>query len=240
MMNVAVCDEDELVVGQIKNILKNKEEVCGCDGYTGLPLLLDALKEGKRYQLVIMAIEWSGREEGTEAAAQIQMLDEETRIIYMTAYPLRYIQQIFLHPAVLSGFLIKPVEKELLVRYIDDFAGGKKGGTAGCLMVKHKKGIISVRFREILYLESESHLITIWTKTDRHNCYGRLEKLLKQLPESFVQCHKSYVVNMKEIHQLERSEIRMENGTVIPVSKARYGDTRDRYMRYMKELSRWG
>lgn len=238
MMKVAVCDEDAYTVGQIKKILDYEEGVDGCDGYTGLPLLWNTMKAGERYQLIIMAIEWAGRAEGIEAAIRIQSMDADVRIIYMTAYPLRYIQQIFLQTTGLSGFLIKPVEEELLLRYIEGFMGGKKREVGDGLLVKNKRGIISVRFREILYLESERHLITIWTKTDRHSCYGRLEKLLEQLPESFVQCHKSYIVNMKEINQIERTGIRMEGGTIVPVSKSRYSTTRSRYLRYMEELAR--
>ena len=54
-----------------------------------------------------------------------------------------------------------------------------------------------------------------------------------RLPETFLQCHKSYIVNMNEIRRIERNRIIMTNETEIPISKSRYGDTRSRYFRYM-------
>lgn len=238
MMRAAVCDSDGAVVNLIKEVLEHTSGIDRCDGYTGLSFLTEALETGEEYQLIILAIEWDGKAEGLETAARIQAMSADVRIIYMTEYPLKYVQQIFLQPTDLSGFLIKPVNGEILQRYIRNILTGKEEGRMDSLMVKNKRGIFSVRFGEILYMESESHVITIQTKTDKHSCYGRLEKLLEQLPESFIQCHKSYVVNMKEIRQIEKNCIQMENGLVIPISKSRYSDTKNRYIHYMEAFIR--
>lgn len=56
---------------------------------------------------------------------------------------------------------------------------------------------------------------------------------LEQLPEYFIQCHKSYIVNMNEISRLERNGICLEQDIVVPVSKSRYGETKKQYFRFM-------
>lgn len=109
MIRVAVCDHNELVRKQTRGFLERVSGVDGCDEYAELLLLVAAMENGSRYQVIIMAIEWDGKADGFESARKIQSLGLDSRIIYMTEYPMRYMQQIFLRPAKISGFLIKKV-----------------------------------------------------------------------------------------------------------------------------------
>ena len=63
----------------------------------------------------------------------------------------------------------------------------------------------------------------------------RLEKLKERLPRSFHQCHKSYLVNMDCIRHIRQQSILLKTGEELPVSKARYAETRAAFFRYMGE-----
>mgnify|MGYP001059702437 CR=1 FL=1 len=236
MKKIAVCDDNPLILEEVMGTVNRVVQAVCCDGYSELESLLAAIKDGKRYLAILMDIEWNGSADGIEAAHKVQQLDKEARIIYMTGYAERYVQQIFLKSANISGFLMKPVEENLLRENLRKIKDEEREAEKKRLLVKYKGAMLSLSFDDIFYLESAGHVITIHTKTGKQSCYDRLEKLFERLPEYFIQCHKSYVVNMKEIQRIEKGKVWMTDYTEIPISKARYGDTKSRYFHYMEGM----
>ena len=51
--------------------------------------------------------------------------------------------------------------------------------------------------------------------------------------KSFLQVHKSFLINMKYVKKLEQSEIVMESGKRIPVSKTRATDVKRTYLQFL-------
>ena len=49
------------------------------------------------------------------------------------------------------------------------------------------------------------------------------------MKESFVRIHKSYLVNMDCIRRIDRKELLLENGTVLPVSKSKYSYVKEAF-----------
>ena len=236
MKGVAVCDDNPLI---LEDVAKAVECILGtecCDRYDDLKNLLIAIEGGERYLAIIMDIEWDGSACGIEAAQKIQRLDECAKIIYMTGYAERYVQQIFLKPANISGFLMKPVEENLLKENLKKIMEDVQEAEKKRLLVKYKGAMLTLSFDDIVYLESAGHMITIHTRTGKQSCYDRLEKIFERLPEYFIQCHKSYVVNMKEIQRIEKGKVLLSDYTEIPISNARYGDTKSRYFHYMEGM----
>lgn len=236
MRKVAVCDDNSLILGEVIEAVDRILGTGFCDGYEDLKKLLAAIEGGERYQAIIMDIEWNGSADGIEAAQKIQQLDSSARIIYMTGYAERYVQQIFLKPANISGFLMKPVEEKMLRENLKKIKDEEQEAEKKRLLVKYKGAMLSLSFNDIVYLESAGHMITIHTREGKQNCYDRLEKLFERLPEYFIQCHKSYVVNMKEIQRIEKGKVLMSDYTEIPISKARYANTKSRYFHYMEGM----
>ena len=234
-MKVAVCDGDQQIRDQLEACLLNHMEgIKQCDGYEDIQSLMKSLDfKEENYRLVILALVWDGEPLGLEAGRRICQLSPQTRILWMCESPGAYIQQVFLEPVNLLGLMAKPVDPEILELYIQKLLQEEMTPAARHLLIRNRGVAVSVRFSEILYLESSGHLVAVQTKDDHYLCYGRLEKFLEQLPEYFVQCHKSYIVNMKEISRLEKGGILMEQGVVVPVSKSRYSTTKKKYFRFM-------
>lgn len=236
MIRVAVCSKDSAVIEQVQKIAGTVLGIGKCDGYQELKNLFFALEGGEQYKAIFLDIRWDREAKGLDAAEKIFKTKPEIEIVYMSAYPERYIQQIFLKSVNVSGFLIKPIDEKVLEEILlkVEQKGQKKDPNS--LLVKHKSTVHSIRFDEIVYLESAGHVVTIHTRSEEHNCYTRLEKLYERLPEYFIQCHKSYVVNMNEIQRIEKSQVMLANETNIPISKARYKETKSRYGRYVEQI----
>ena len=59
------------------------------------------------------------------------------------------------------------------------------------------------------------------TREEVITTYQKLEEVMAQLPKTFVQCHKSFGVNLYEIRQFRAAGILLREGTQIPVSRSR-------------------
>ena len=70
-MRIAVCDDEPLVLEYVKRALDRLPEVDDCQVFSEPGALLDAVREGQRFGIVIMDIEWNGKEAGITAAEQL-------------------------------------------------------------------------------------------------------------------------------------------------------------------------
>ncbi|MDO5408391.1 MAG: LytTR family DNA-binding domain-containing protein [Eubacteriales bacterium] len=232
MARIAVCDKSEQVRVQVMEQIRQIPKVEPCDAYPSLESLLRSLQRGdEAYQVILMDLEWDETEQALELIQEISELAPGTKIVCMAEHPVRYIQRIFLLADNLSGFLIKPLDETVLKSYILKLTAEEQ---RDMLLVKSRGVMRPIPLRDILYMESAGHQIEIRTRTERYSCYGQLQKLLEKLSADFLQCHKSYIVNMREIRHIEGNRIVMSDGLMVPISKSRYGETRERYSHYLK------
>lgn len=235
-MKIALCDNDHAAVKQVVNMVRGMDMVSVCDVYLTIPHIIDAVKRGKDYDIVMMNIGGSAGFDGIGAAKRISELSADTKIIYMTRYTEKYVQEIFLSPANLSGFLVKPVDEEMLKKNLQKVMETRKKAGSRKLVVKYKNEVSSFLYKDILYVESMGHLVVFHTTEGDFCAYNRLEKVKETLPGNFVHCHKSYVANMDYIQKMDKKQIILMDGKILPISKSRYGETRERYSLYTEEL----
>ena len=93
-----------------------------------------------------------------------------------------------------------------------------------CFQVKSSMGIHRIPISDILYFEAHyvPHKIILNTKNKRIEFRGSLKEVADMSPNFFL-CHKSFVVNIKNIVGLYRldhtGEAEMINGSIVPVGK---------------------
>ena len=63
----------------------------------------------------------------------------------------------------------------------------------------------------------------------------RFESFVQQMDERwFERIHRSYLAAYRHIRYIRRYEVEMDNGEIIPLSKNRYADTYERFIRYLQ------
>lgn len=240
-MLIAVCDDQEEILKQVKKMLSGISLVRSVDCYSDPDIFLLMLQD-KTYDAVLMDIDWNRNENGLDYAAKLYEICPYTRVIYMTAYGMNYVEDIFLNRANLSGFLKKPIVPEQLERNLQKLWKEHTDGS-GRLLLHRQGSTLAVPFRDIWYLESSLHKTRVVLKSREYFCNERLTSLMEQLDKRFVNCHKSYIVNMDYIFELQGKELLlsdpMERDTAsgadirrIPISRARNEETRERYFAY--------
>lgn len=117
-------------------------------------------------------------------------------------------------------FLLKPFD---LKRFMQALSKAKmKNNIGGTFFVNINKKLVKVSPNSVLRIESDGNYIKIIQKKDEPNLIvnSSLKKISSNLSqETFVQVHRSHIININEIKDIEDSTIVIQQD-VIPIGKS--------------------
>ena len=99
------------------------------------------------------------------------------------------------------------------------------------IFVKSEYRMVRIDIRQIRYVEAMSEYLRLYLEGDAKPVIALLsmKKLEERLPQSFMRVHRSYIVNLQKIQQVERGRIVMDKDTYIPISEG-YKETFNRFL----------
>lgn len=97
--------------------------------------------------------------------------------------------------------------------------------------IKSDRTKIKVPLVKIIYIETYGRETLFHTsdgdiKTTAHLLLNDLEK---KLGNSFLRCHRSYIINMNHVDTIETEEFLMRNGCRVPMRQRRRQEIRDAF-----------
>lgn len=229
-MNIAVVDDEKIIREQIKGLIEKQITDCHVEAYDAGEKLLHA---GKAYDMVFLDIQMDGLS-GIETARMFRKQNEDAVLIFVTGVK-DYVFEAF--DVAAFHYLLKPIEKdkfkEVFYRAVKEAEKRKERGQEQ-LFVKTKNRNITLKHKEILYVENRGRKVEIHTKEEVIEIYAVMRELESQLGESFYRCHRGYLVNMSYITEYSNDNIRLNNGESILLAKERYNEFVKAYMRYLR------
>lgn len=91
---------------------------------------------------------------------------------------------------------------------------------------------------DILYAKASGSYTTVFTLCREWICCMYLSNVLKKINgESFMQIHRSYIVNMKYIKNINREYITLANNIKLPISRKYRGEVSVKYFAYIRGRS---
>ncbi len=109
-----------------------------------------------------------------------------------------------------------------------------EGQTRG-IMVKKRNTIYKIDLDDVLYISKNLRLSCIITISgEEHTFYAKFEEIQPFLNKSFLQCHKSYIVNLDRVIALQAAWFWLENGENLPISQKRRKKSREYYQNYLR------
>lgn len=80
---------------------------------------------------------------------------------------------------------------------------------------------VRVELDDIIYVEGMNEYLKIHQRNeDPLLTHTTFKQIKSYLPDTFIQIHRSYVVNMRHVKEVERSLVQMSNGVHLPVSES--------------------
>lgn len=229
-MNILYIDNEQCCLDHLQRLFSEM----GREDTLELSLSADGLFTGKMPDILLLDIELDSEQDGLEIAKRVSEASPETRIIIVTAYAERYIQPLFADSVGVSGFLVKPVQREYLEKMLERAAAELSHRPRTVTIKPTLAQSVTLPEREIICIESSGHRLTIHTEKGEFSVYEKLESFLARLSGDFSQCHKSYAVNFSCIDTIEKDGIVLKNGQKIPASYSRREQFKESYMAWVK------
>ena len=169
----------------------------------------------------------------------VKVLPEMPLVVFTTAYS-EYAVESYRVRAV--DYLLKPYTFEEFQRAADyvqqQWLAKQKAPVAPAdsdnVFLKVDYRYIRVSLKDIAFIEGMNEYLKIHLVSgDPYLVHTSFKQINNHLPENFLQVHRSYVVNVNHICEVERSVILLKGGKRISVSDS----NKDMFMAYLKNRS---
>ncbi len=93
------------------------------------------------------------------------------------------------------------------------------------ITINTPRKVVKIDLLEILYIEVSNHRLTYFTYTDEYECWGSLKNIENDfLYSGFAKANSSCLVNLRRVKELTGSEVKIDNGKVIYLSRGQKKD----------------
>lgn len=223
MLKIAVCDDDALTVNSICKTIEDffvskKTPVSFSHFYSGETLLKDMVDKRVYYDAVFLDIGMEGKN-GIETAALLRKNGIASFIVFITALK-DYVFDAFEVEAI--NYLIKPIDNSKLHKTLEKIRAANRENDF--LFISKNREVFKIAFSDIIYCEVLNHRVFIYEKDKQHEYQGKIDFLVKDLPNSFFRCHRSFIVNLSHVRGYKDGYAIMSSKEKIPVATRRHSD----------------
>lgn len=224
-MKIAICDDQETFAERLKNLITEE-----CGEIHIFNYGKDLLQSGINFDIVLLDIEMPGID-GLSVAAELFSRNKRTLLLFITSHR-EYSTKGYEFRAF--RYVLKSEPDEFIRRNIQDAINEYKNYDF-YITVNYKGTVAKVLSTQIVYAESFGHTVTIHTEDKDYIGQNKFKDICSLLsPHGFVQCHKSYIVNMRYIETVEKNIcINTTNGIKIPIGRKFNANTVDTYLEFM-------
>ena len=162
----------------------------------------------------------------------IKTLENPPMVVFVTAYP-EYAVESYKVNAL--DYLLKPYSSEdferaaeKIYRYWQMIHGQHDTADSGeenVIYLKCDSRFVRTECDDIRFIEGSNEYLKVHLVSDApFLTHMTFRQITEYLPKNFIQIHRSYIVNMKHAVSVERTQVALDDGTILPVSDTRRGD----------------
>ncbi len=230
MLKIAVCDDNEEHISALRSMLDewsaHKPFAVIIYEYQSAESFLFSYPD-KPCDMLLLDIEMKHLS-GMELAKKLRENGDMLPIIFISGYS-DYIVEGYDVEAL--HYLLKPIEEEKLFEVLDRYT--KKRDSQNDIVLSCGDNNIRVDSENIRYCEARGK------KTEVHMpggnvliCHTGIHDLQKILGENFMFCHRSYLVNLRFIKSISKTEIEIDGGENLPLSRRLYKEVNERFIAF--------
>ncbi len=228
---IAICDDEVATCEELEKLTLDVFGSFSCRAeveifYSGESFINHIKNNNIVYDFILLDIELYELN-GVSVGKYIREIisDVRAQIIFISSKTI-YAMELF--QVTPLDFLVKPITYDILSTTI------KRGinilntlqDSFECIQ---GNTIIRIPTSQILYFESSGRKVKVVTAENDVWFYDQISKISKSLSNSFIQVHKSYIVNINAVRECHADHIVLLDGNQIPISRT-YRESVRKYM----------
>ena len=217
---IAICDDSDADRQYVLNMVRAWAAAAGhlvhTDAFASAESFLFHYAQESDYDILLLDIEM-GAMDGVTMAKQLRKSNDTVQIIFITGYS-DYISEGYEVAAL--HYLMKPVKEEKLWVVLDR-AAGKIAKNEKVLHFSLGGEMVRIPVYRIRYADVFGNYVTIHAQSDV-TVKMTLGELEKQLDDRFYRVGRSVLVNLTQISRVTKGEIRLSDGTALPLPRGAY------------------
>lgn len=246
-MKVIICEDQYKQRRSLQNIIMHCAfandldiEVVLCA--EGPEQVIDYLAK-ERANCYFLDIELNAAQNGLELAQIIRNKDPLATIIFVTTFADK-LKLTFTYKIAALDFIVKDEHnftKNVLVSLMtayDKYTQISEGEEVQYFPLKIGELTRKIRFEDIYYFETSpnAHKVILKEKNGFYEFYGNLKDIEQQLDNRFFRCHRSYIINLQHIEQIDKKNkfVIMKNGLKCEVAFKKKKMLQEHYLNSVK------
>lgn len=232
-MRILICDDDDLIIEQIKKYLKNyfeynhlkcPETVCYSDGES---LLAD---KGDK-DILFLDIEMPGMN-GIYIGKELKKANENIIIFIVTSYS-EYLDEAMRFRVF--RYLSKPLDKQRFFRNMKDAIDLYNTMTVK-IPIETKQGVHTLPASSIIAVEAIQRKVIVHTTQRDFESIHNMQYWGNLLPKNcFFQTHRSFIINFEHVTDFDHTLVHMaENQYHAYLTRRKYSAFKEAYLLYLE------
>lgn len=160
------------------------------------------------------------------------LVDEGMHIIFISSKTSYALELFDIHP---YNFWVKPIKKDKVFNDIQKLLQIENQDKR-FFSYTYNRNKYKILIGDIIYFKCDKHHIKIVCRDGEKIYVGKLKSEIEKLPKNFVMVSQSNIINIRHIRKCIKSEVIMDNGDSIKISK----NYRKEFNAMMLEGSNWG
>lgn len=223
-MRVVILDKDKQNIEYLSDFIRDKYSHWTVSDYATTFALATAVYDEFKgdVELLIVHVE---EDSSIELAGDLQDYFPHIRIIFYSGTT-DCAERIF--RAVPTFFLNLPFQEETVAVALERVRVGCEEDLERTFNIQFRGQRQKIRFSAIRYIESFGRKMYLYTDNGSFETYMTVRDVLSKLPSQFMQCHRSYIINLNRIEKCSVDSVLLTGKILVPISKS--------YQKKMKEI----
>lgn len=115
-----------------------------------------------------------------------------------------------------------------------DRAAANLGENEKSIIIRTAGESVRMAVGDSVSVEAFAHSSVVTTNHDKLEAKSSITEMQKLLGNSFIRCHRSYLVGIRYIKSISKAEITRDRGAKLPLSRSNYDAVNQAFIRYFK------
>ncbi len=235
-MRIAVIDDQsadrDYIAALVSRWAKDRDTAVTAVPFPSAEAFLFAYSEDRDFDILLLDIEM-GAINGVELAKTVRAENDAVQMVFITGFP-DFIAEGYEVSAL--HYLMKPVDRDKLFSALDR-AVANLGKAERWILLPSGDGQTRVRLDRIVYAEAYGHDLTVHTGDGDFTFRRTIGAWEAELgPDAgFVRCHRSVLVNLRFVSKITKTDVVLDDGTVLPLARNAQQAVSQAFIRYYRE-----